>query len=189
VSSLLPACTPAPEGARIAAVDLMRKLQDAERRPASAAFELGESTFAGQTRATIIAPAESRLTWRLFVPRRGTLQFYAAVPATGGEASIAFRIGISDNRRYQTLTEPTVTSSDMRARGWIPVTADLSPYAGRKWSVFYRPDEIRWTVVIGTHVVSGAPGAAYIGSPAISTDVAGAREYATRVVHQEKNRQ
>lgn len=173
----------------MAAVDLIRKLQDAERRPASAAFELGESTFAGQTRATIIAPAESRLTWRLFVPRRGSLQLHAAVPSAGGEAAVAFRIGISDNRRYQTLSELTVTSHETRTRGWTPVTADLSDHAGRKWSVFYRPDEIRWTVVIGAHVLSGAPGVVYIGAPAIITDIAGAREYATRVTHQEKNRQ
>jgi hypothetical protein len=43
--------------------------------------------------------------------------------------------------------------------------------------------------VIGTHVVSGTPAVAHIGAPAITTDIAGAREYATRVAHQEKNRQ
>jgi len=173
----------------MAAVDFTRKLQDAERRPTAATFELREFTFGGQTRATIVAPAESRLTWRLFLPRRGSLHLYAAVPAIGGDAAVAFRIGISDNRRYETLAEPSVTSSETTARGWIPVTADLSAFAGRKWSVFYRPDEIRWTVVIGTHVLSGSPGVAYIGAPAITTDIAGAREYAARVVRQEKNRQ
>ena len=167
-------------------MDLTRKLQDAERRPAAAPFELGEFTFAGQTRATIVAPAESRLTWRLPLPRRGTLQFFAAIPAAQGDASVAFRIGISDDRRYETLVEPTITTADTVARGWLPVVADLSAFAGRKWSVFYRPDEIRWAVVIGTHVIAGSPGVVYLGAPSITTDVPGAREYASRLAKQEK---
>jgi hypothetical protein len=169
-------------------VDLTRKLEDAERRPATAPFELGEFTFAGQTHATIVVPAESRLTWRMPLPHRGTLQFFAAVPSAHGYASVAFRIGISDNRRYDTLVEPTITTADTSERGWLPVSADLSPFAGRKWSVFYRPDEIRWSVVIGTHVIAGSPGVVYLGKPSITTDLPGAREYAARVVQQEKNR-
>src|SRR5436190_13563210 len=81
-SSLLTACSHPPNEARVAAVDLTRRLQDAERRPATAPFELGEFTFAGQRHATIVAPAESRLTWRMPLPRRGTLQLFAAVPST-----------------------------------------------------------------------------------------------------------
>ncbi len=182
------ACSQPPNEARVAAVDLTRRLQDAERRPATAPFELGEFTFAGQSHATIVAPAESRLTWRMPLPRRGTLQLFAAVPSTAGDAAVSFRVGISDNRRYDTLTEPTITSADTSARGWIAVTADLSPFAGRKWSVFYRPDEIRWTVVIGTHVMAGAPAVVYLGEPSITTDVPGAREYAARVIHQDRSR-
>ena len=187
-SSLLIACSHPPNGARVAAVDLARRLQEAERRPATAPFELGEFTFAGQSHATIVAPPESRLTWRMPLPRRGILRLFAAVPHAQADAAVAFRVGISDNRRYETLTEPTITSADTSARGWIPVTADLSPFAGRKWSVFYRPDEIRWTIVIGTHVTAGAPAVVYLGEPSITTDVPGAREYAARLIHQETKR-
>ena len=128
------------------------------------------------------------MTWRMPLPHRATMQFFAAIPPAQGHASVAFRIGISDNRRYDTLVESTITTDDVSQSGWLRVAADLSPFAGRKWSLFYRPDEIRWSLVIGTHVIAGSPAVVYLGEPSIITDVRGAREYAVRVVQQEKHR-
>lgn len=167
-------------------VDLARKMGEAEKRPRTGAFELGEFTFGGHMRASIVAPAESRLTWKLRIPHRGTLRLHAAVPAANGPASVAFRVGMSDNRRYETVVEQTITSDETASKGWITVAADLSRYAGRKLSLFFRPDEIQWRVVVGTHVVSGSPGVVYLGDPAVTTDIDGAREYARRALHQEK---
>lgn len=187
LSLLLPAACGAPRsaGAPVPVVDFARKLDAAERRPASGTFALGEFTFGDRGRASVVVPAESRLTWIMPVPHRATLRFYAAVPPAAGDASVSFRVGISDNRRYETLAEHTITSADTAARGWIPVAVDLSAYAGRKFSLFYRPDRIRWRIVIGTHVLAGAPGVVYLGEPAITTDVDAAHEYAKRIIQQE----
>lgn len=184
---MVPGCARERGSTVVPVVDLARKLQDAEKRPAAGTFELGEFTFGGRTHASVVAPAESRLTWRMHVPHRGMLRFEAAVPSTGGPASVAFRVGISDNRRYETVSEATISSADTSARGWITVAADLSRYAGRKVSLFYRPDRILWRVVVATHVLSGSPGVVYIGEPAITTDVDGAHEYAKRALNREQD--
>ena len=158
----------------------MSRLSDAERRPAGGAFETEHQTLGGRSRASVVVPAESRLTFSLPIPRRATVRFYAGVPRAAGDASVAFRVGISDDRFYQTLLERTITSADTAARGWIPLSADLAPFAGRKLSLFYRPDTRRWRLVLGTHVVAGAPAAVYLAEPAITADVDSAREYFRR---------
>ena len=92
--------------------------------------------------------------------------------------SVALRVGISDNRIYNTIVEPTIATAGPDS--WTLVDADLSLYAGRKWSLFYRPDETKWRIIIGTHVVSGSVPTVYLGAPALMTDVEGAREYLRR---------
>lgn len=94
---------------------------------------------------------------------------------------MAIRVGVSDRRIYNTLVEPVVTTAEVRASGWIPLDVDLSMYAGRKWSLFYRPDDIKWQIIVGTRVVSGSVANVYLGMPAMVTDVEGAREYLVRL--------
>ena len=159
----------------------MSRVKDAERRPAGSPIEAAERTLAGRSKPTLVVPAESRLTFALPIPHRATLRFYAAVPGGGGDASIVFRAGISDDRFYQTLVEQTVTSADGAARGWIALAADLSRFAGRQLSLFYHPDARRWRIVIATHVTGGSPGEAWLGEPAIVTDVESARDYFRRL--------
>ena len=139
-----------------------------------------EHTFGGVSRATLVVPAESRVTWQQFVPHRGRLQVHVGFPP-GAAGAIAFRVGVSDNRIYNTVSEATIATADAQAKGWIPVDADLSLYAGRKWSLFYRPDETRWRLILGTHVLSGEVPSVYLGAPALMTDVEGAREYLRRL--------
>lgn len=169
-------------------MDLLRKLQDAERRPAGGRFDAGEHTFAGRSLASLVVPAESRLTWTIAIPHRARLRLLAAVPGTNGPATVSFRVGISDDRLYTTLVETPVTSGETATRGWSPVEADLSLYAGRQWSLFYRPDSRLWKVVIGTHVLEGDPPLVYLGIPAMLTDAEGAREYLARVTKQAQRR-
>ena len=139
-----------------------------------------EHTFGGRSRASLVVPAESRIVWTLLVPRSARLVLWAGVPDVNGAASAAFRVGASDGRVYVTVTEQTVSSDETMRQGWVPVTADLSPFAGRKLSIFYRPDRIRWQVIIGTHILSGSPGIVYLGEPVIDTDRDGVREYMKR---------
>lgn len=166
---------------QVRAVDLIFHFKDAERRPVAGTFEIREHTFGGRSRASLIVPAGSRTGWNLFVPHRARLQLYAGVPASRGPAVAAFRIGISDGRRYDTLVEQHVSSAET-ANGWVPVSADLSEYAGRKFSLFYRPDSHKWQIIVGTHVVQGSPEFAVIGEPAIETDTHAAREYRQRLI-------
>lgn len=128
------------------------------------------------------------MTWRLFVPHRAALRVYAAVAADGAPASAAVRLGIGDGRRYDHLREQVITS-DESAKDWVVVSADLAAYAGRKFSLFYRPDFTKWQVVVGTYVVSGSPGGVVLGEPGLYADTDAAREYQRRLIHQRDSTQ
>ena len=125
-------------------------------------------------------PVPSRVTWRFPLPRDGVLHTFVAVagaaPGTS-RAPVRFRIGIADDRIYEGLTEITLTPEE---RGWIDLRADLSAYAGRKWSLFYRPDRIIWNVVLAADAGGNGGAMAVWGSPEIVTDARAAREYAAR---------
>src|SRR5262245_18832574 len=174
----LAGCGPGRAG-EVTTVDLLSRVKDADRRPAGSALEIEEHTFGGRSRASLRLPGESRLTFTLPLPHRAIVRFQAAV-AGEAAAAVAFRVGISDDRFYQTLVEQTIAAADTSSRGWIGVSADLSPFAGRKLSLFFRPDRRRWRLVLGTHVVAGAPSGVYLADPVIAADVDSAREYMVR---------
>lgn len=115
------------------------------------------------------------------MPHRAALRVYAAVPPDSAPASAAVRLGISDGRLYDHLREQVITS-DESAKDWVAVSADLAAYAGRKFSLFYRPDFTKWQVVVGTFVVSGSPGGVVLGEPGLYADTESAREYQDRLV-------
>ena len=108
-----------------------------------------------------------------FTPRSGSRirrpEFNAGARAF---ASASATIGI-----YEPLTQ-VVLSPD--ARGWTDLRADLSAYAGRKWSLFYRPDRIVWRLVLAADAIDTAPATVLWGEPQIETDTESAREYAAR---------
>src|SRR5262245_8581139 len=79
LSPLVTGCWPA-RSRDVTAVDLMSRVHDAERRPAGSALDVRDESFAGQSRASLFLPAESRLTFSLPIPRRAAVRFYAAVP-------------------------------------------------------------------------------------------------------------
>ena len=58
--------------------------------------------------------------------------------------------------------------------------ADRSAYAGRKWSVFYRPERIVWRLVLAADATETAPATVVWGQPQIETDTESAREYMAR---------
>jgi len=116
---------------------------------------------------------------------RGKVALVAAASQGMGRAAAAVlaregcRIAIC--ARNPGPLEATAKAIRSEARGDVlAVTADLSPFAGRKLSIFYRPDRIRWQVIIGTHILSGSPGIVYLGEPVIDTDRDGVREYMKR---------
>ncbi len=161
-------CRPPADAASISVVDFIREFSRADARP-SAAFQITDR----DGRPSILAPAPGRMTWALPLPRRGRFEADVAVV---GNVPVRFRVGVSDDRIYEQLASLLVQP----ARGWTQVSVDLSPYAGRKWSLFYRPDAITWHVVLSTDAVDGTAGSAIWGSPQVLTDRAGAIEYGAR---------
>lgn len=160
-------------------VDLIDEFERAEKRP-SRGFRVPAHTADGVTLPAIVMPIPSRVTWRVPLPRAGLLRTSVtragAVPGTIGVPPVRFRIGIADDRIYETLTAIAVAPEQ---RGWIDLRVDLSAYAGWKWSLFYRPDRIRWSLVLAADGAAAEERVVW-GASEIVTDRRAAREYAAR---------
>jgi hypothetical protein len=172
------ACGPRPDPVPVPVVDLTRCFEHADKRPATG-FTMTAYSDAGDTHPSIVATVPSRFTCALSMPRRARFHAYVALAGQSGgtaAASARVRIGISDDRIYEQLAERTLTPGDTR---WIDVSADLSAYAGWKWSLFYRPDRMIWRLVLATDWLA-APSTVVWGLPQILSDAASAREYAAR---------
>ena len=162
---------------RMVAVNLVDRLSAADRRPSASAFEVVAHVAAGRELPGIRAVVPSRLTMPLVMPRRAV--FRADVVLAGDTpVPVRFRIGVSDDRIYESLAEVTVQPEAGTA--WTEVVADLSAYAGRKWSVFYQPDGRVWRLVLAADAAAGQPGAAIWGRPRIEASPADVRQYLTR---------
>ncbi len=155
-------------------------MNGAEQRPPGG-FALTVYRLEGVSRPAIAAAVPSRLTVRLPLPRRGVLHAFVALadgPPGDHRAGARLRIGVSDDRTYEGITELVLVPD---ARGWTELRADLSAYAGWKWSVFYRPDQIIWRLVLAADAVDTGPAATVLwGEPQIETDTESAREYIAR---------
>jgi hypothetical protein len=169
------ACGPRDRYA-VRVIDLVRELDHAEARPAPGSFAVSEFVTAGVSRPSIVTTAPSRLVFVMPFPRRATFRTAVAiVPAAA--ASVRFRVGISDDRIYELLADATVPAG---SSAWTEISADLSAYAGWKWSVFYRPDRRSWRLVLSTDVAAGVPVGAVWGVPGIDADADAAHAYAAR---------
>jgi hypothetical protein len=148
------------------AADLINEFPHAQCRPASAC-----ETIAG---AALRVTSPSRVTWTLRLPHDG--RFDTKI-STLGKAPVRFRVGVSDDRVYEALAQVVLTNAD----GDKPITVDLSPYAGWKWSLFYRPDRIAWRLTLSADAVGGVPGVALWAAPRVMTTGEGDKEYRLRL--------
>jgi hypothetical protein len=155
-------------------IDLLREMDRAEKRPPNG-FEVVAHAAGDRVRAAIVVAVPSRLTIPLRVPHRGALRASVALHSADPAAAVRFRVGVSDDRIYEALGQTVVTGAE---RGWVDLRADLSAYAGFKWSLFYRPDRVTWRLVLATDPVAGAPTRGVWGAPEIVADEASARAYA-----------
>ena len=114
------------------------------------------------------------MTWALPLPHDGR---FATTVSTVGDASVRFRVGVSDDRIYEALSEVVLAKHDAPKA----ITVDLSAYAGRKWSIFYHPDRITWRLTLSADAMGGVPGAALWGAPRVMTTQEGAVEYLRRI--------
>jgi hypothetical protein len=159
----------------------VRDFRDAEARPSAAAFEVTDVSVAGESEPAIRTIAPSRLIYVLPMPRRST--FAARVALDGGidgapAQPLRFRVGVSDDRIFEQLADVLVTPGVQS--GWSELRADLSAYAGWQWSLFYRPEERRWRLVLAADAVSGVGGRGVWGAPGIDGDRSAAREHVER---------
>ena len=164
----------ARHGSQVVAIDLMKLLGQADLRPPNT-FTISEHSCAEGRRPGVQIPPVSRGTWTLSFPERATLAAFAAVQGTEA-ASAEFRVGMSDDRVYETLHTQVVSAADC-ARGWTELRVDLSRYAGRQFSLFYRPDRKKWKLILGVNTRAGAPDAAFWGAPRIEADVESVKRY------------
>lgn len=165
--------------APVRVVDLVRELDRADKRPADGFVQV-ESRIGDAAHAAIAAAVPSRLTLPLPLPRHGVLHTFVALaesPAGTPAATVRLRAGVSDARIYENLAELTLTSG---TRTWQELRVDLSAYAGWKWSLFYRPEEVTWRVVLAADATDSVPATVLWGAPGISTDTVSAREYVAR---------
>jgi hypothetical protein len=169
VVALAASCRSRAPATTVSVVDFIREFDRADRRPFT--YTVVSSTAAGTTLAAIVGPVPGRLTWTLPLPRGGELR--ARVAAT--IAPVHVRLGVSDNRVYERLSEATIAPG----APWAAIAADLSRYAGWKPSLFYRPDRVQWRVVLSADAVSGPATVAW-ALPEIVAAPKDALEYATR---------
>jgi hypothetical protein len=117
-------------------IDLLERFEQAEKRPDPALFSIGEATLAGETkRAIAMTPTPgTRIIWKVRVPDDGWLRVSLGMHPDSWEREgdgVKFLVGISDGRAFETLFEqhlhPFANKAD---RKWVPVTVDLSTYAG-----------------------------------------------------------
>lgn len=170
------ACRHDPARPAVPVVELLHELDRAEKRPPND-FELTAHEEDDVVRAAVVAPVPSRLTIPLRLPKRGALRASVTLQSPDPSAAVRFRVGISDDRIYEGLNALVVKGDQ---RGWMDLRADLSAYAGFKWSLFYRPDRITWRLVLAADAVAGVPVRAVWGTPEIVADEASAREYGRR---------
>ena len=142
----------------VAVVDLIKEFDRADGRPAGA-YTIADYSAAGSALPAITGPAPGRLTWKLPLPRHGT--FRARIAAASAPARV--RIGISDDRVYESLAELDVAPG----AGWSTILLDLSDYAGWKWSLFYRPERQVWRLNLSADAPAGVPATIAWGLPQI----------------------
>ncbi|MCU0256517.1 MAG: hypothetical protein MUF60_07220 [Vicinamibacterales bacterium] len=105
--------------------------------PSDAAFKLEDISLGGESRKAIYMVPTSRLTFRrVTIPENAWLRTWLGLREeawTQSTDGVLFRFGVSDGRTYDELlkqhVDPLHNSSDRR---WIPVTVDLSAYAGQE---------------------------------------------------------
>ena len=127
------------------AMDLVEAFRAAEKRTAldpAAAFSIEPQTIAGQTKPAIYAHPPSRIIYHdVTVPERGRIELFLAVKEEAwdkGTDGVYFRVGVSHGETYKDLVARTVDPyRNPGDRGWIPVSLDLSQFAGEKVNVVF----------------------------------------------------
>jgi hypothetical protein len=118
-------------------IDLLAMYDQAEKK--GGAFGLIDATLAGETKKAISAPANGRIIFHVKVPNDGWLKVSLGVKPEAWTVEgngVYFYAGVSDGRSFEKLFDQTVNPfANAAERRWIPVTVDLSAYAGEDMEV------------------------------------------------------
>ncbi|MEO6236470.1 MAG: hypothetical protein ABIQ52_05680 [Vicinamibacterales bacterium] len=118
-------------------IDLVALYDQAQKR--GGAFELIDATLAGDTKKAIAGPANSRVIFHVRVPDDGWLKVSLGLKPeawTIDGNGVLFYAGVSDGRSFEKLFEQTLNPfKNPSERRWIPVTVDLSAYAGEEMDI------------------------------------------------------
>jgi hypothetical protein len=155
LASLSAACSQADPG-RQPPYDLIRDVAPVFVRPVAPAQQVRTETVTidGATTPTLLMTAPSRVTWALRFPRPVALfgsVILVPTSAATPPAGVVARIRMSNNRTYDDLLQLTLQPGS----SWQSVHVDLSPYSGWKWSLFYRPSTITWSLIVNADLAPG----------------------------------
>jgi len=117
-------------------IDLLAQYEQAQK---GAGFSLVDATLAGEAKKAIAAPANGRIIFRVRVPDDGWLRVSLGVKPEAWDKEgngVYFFAGVSDGRAFEELFNQTVNPfANASERRWIPVTVDLSAYAGEEMDI------------------------------------------------------
>jgi hypothetical protein len=130
-------------------LDLVEAFRGAEKRTPlnpAAAFSMDPQTIKGETKPTIYAHPPSRIIFHdVQVPPDARLELFLAIKEEAwpkGTDGVYFRVGVSQGETYTDLLKRHVDPYKVDAdRGWIPVSIDLSAYAGQTVNVIFNTHE------------------------------------------------
>jgi hypothetical protein len=118
-------------------VDLMAVYDQAQKTAGT--FALADATLAGETKKAIATPPNSRITFKVRVPDDGWLKVSLGMKPESWDKEgngVYFFAGVSDGRSFERLFEQTLNPfANPSERRWIPVTVDLSAYAGEEMDI------------------------------------------------------
>lgn len=120
-------------------IDLLAHYEQATKKGGT--FSVADVTLAGETKRAIVAPPNGRITFRVRVPDDGWLKVSLGMKPEAWTIEgngIYFYAGVSDTRAFEELFNQTLNPfANASERRWIPVTVDLSAYAGEEMEIIF----------------------------------------------------
>jgi hypothetical protein len=121
-------------------IDLIAIYDQASKTPATG-YAVGDITLAGDTKRAISAPPDGRLIWNVRIPEDGWLKVSLGLKPEAWDKEgngVYFFVGVSNGHTFEQLFTQVVNPyANEPERKWIPVTVDLSAYAGEQMQVIF----------------------------------------------------
>ena len=120
-------------------VDLLSEFPQAKKQGGE--FAIADASLGGDSKQAISAPPNGRLTFHVRVPDDGWLRVSLGMKPESWDKDgngVLFFAGVSDGRSFEKLFEQVLNPhANPSERRWIPVTVDLSAYAGEELDIIF----------------------------------------------------